>query len=947
MRKPLNFKYFNPKFILIRVGSFSYSKIAYLIVLFTLLSPYSFGQSEFSEIDFYFETDTIQTSQGDTFTNILVIKNNSNQELQVSSIIPEENYEGLLLPPRNPSTVPAGKEQKLFVKFIATVAFMKMKSDAISFSMAYKQEDGKVQTRTATFYRERNQSEEVRIYPFSRENYLDPSTPESNISVFIENTGYASRSIQIEFEPNYAGIRLMPNQLTVNLEGKEKKLVELTVSLRQQNRSFPEYIIRITGTDLVSNKQVSSSSIKLNVLSNITQIMSGSTFATDKNFIETAYNQSGSNFEYVQLKANSKIELNEAAYLTFNTTSDYYLNREAISLYDTYLEYERKGSSVRLGNIFGNDYDFSISGRGLKAIGDLGENKKLELLAADNNYNLFSNYTPQLNGGITIATKYSYGDHTKSNGKVSYLYDDDPLRSINTHLAHYSSSFLLNEQHRFNIEAGASHEEGTISGEKNLGASTGVNYDFRGKRWEVSSNNTYATKSYAGMNRGSFYLYQNLGYRFAKNKRVFLQYRNSQSQPEYITQRINDSQFEGPIYIYSSFYSTQALLTGFQFSNRKWSINLSPQVEKQKNQRDLVNEAITSFRFRTAISTTLSDHSLNLAVEYSYMEAQSMEQAFTGLKSMLSYRFKRFSVNATAQYNPYNINDLNYYSEENEDFINFNIYSSYNFAVFNKINGNVSAGVNYSDLYKNRSTNFNTQLEYKISPTWASTASLNYSRYASLNSDGYQGNNYQFRIGLKKYLSYLNAESAHRVSLQFYHDQNLNGVFDKGETVLANQIVKLGKYVAMTDKNGKVSFRNVPKGNYKVYVSGQTELRMLSEASIVVNRNINSQIPLGKSNKVKGKLVEIRQAYDDQEADVRGVMIYAEDESGEKTYTAVGPNDEFELFLKNGTYRIYIENQRYKYLEPSKTIQLNNEDHPEILIFKFEKKNRQIKVKQF
>lgn len=222
MRKPLNFKYFTTKFISIRVGSFSYSKIAYLIVLFTLLSPYSFGQSELSEIDFYFETDTIQANQGDTFTNILVIKNNSNQELQVSSIFPNKNYEGLLLPPRNPATVPAGKEQKLFVKFIATTAFMKMKSDAISFNMAYKQEDGKVQTRTATFYRERNQSEEVRIYPFSHENYLDPATPESNISIFVENTGYASRSIQIEFEPNYAGIRLMPNQLTVNLEGKEK-----------------------------------------------------------------------------------------------------------------------------------------------------------------------------------------------------------------------------------------------------------------------------------------------------------------------------------------------------------------------------------------------------------------------------------------------------------------------------------------------------------------------------------------------------------------------------------------------------------------------------------------------------------------------------------------------------------------------------------------------------
>ena len=922
-------------------------RTAYLAYIFTLLTAYAYGQANFDQIEFYFKSDTIESNQGDTFTNLLIVKNNTNKELFIKDIAPEEAYSGLLISPRNPVTIPAGVEQNLFVKFIASTDFMKMKSDAIGFVLTYEDEEGKEQTKSAKFYRKRNQSEEVLIYPFSRENFIDPATPESNLSIFVENTGYASRTIQIEFEPNYAGIRLNPQQLTVNLEGKEKKMVDLKVSIRQQNRSYPGYNIQVKAVDLISNKPVSVSNIKINVLSNITQVMQNSHFATDKNYVEMAYNQTGSGFDYMQLKANSRVELSKNTYATFNSISDYYLNQDAISLYDTYLEVERRGSSVRLGNVYANEYDFSVSGRGIKAIGNLRNNKRIEVVAVDNNYNLYSNYMTQSKGAKTIATKYNFGEFGGFNGKISYLYDDDPLQSIYTNLTHYTSAFSLNEKHNFRIEAGVSHEKGKINNEENFGASTGVNYEFRSEKWELSSNNTYATKSYAGMDRGTIYLYQNIGYRLDPNKRLFLQYQNSKSQPEYIRQQHSNIDVD-PLIAPYSFYSTHAIKSGIQFSNRKWNVLLSPQVEKQKNNNALIDEALLAYRFGTAVSTFIGAHNVNLSVEYSYMEALKSNQDFSSVKAMVSYRYNRFSLNGTAQYNPYNINDLNYFSQENKDFINFNLYSSYNFTALRKaLTGNISAGVNYSNLYKNMNSNINTQVEYKISPSWASTASLNYSKYESLNSDGYKGYNYQLRVGLKKYLNHLNANATHKVNFQFYHDQNLNGVLDKDEPLLANQIIRLGDYVAMTDKNGKVGFRNVPKGSYKLYVSGKTGLRLLSDASILVNRNINSPIALGKSNKVKGRLVEIRQAYDLQESDVRGIVIYAEDEQGQKTYTAVDQNEEFEFFLKNGTYRIYIENQKYEYLEPSKTIELNNADYSEILIFEYRKKDRQIKVKKF
>lgn len=907
-----------------------------------------FGQLNSEAIAFYFETDTIHVTQGKTFNNFLILKNNSDQELIINSILAEQQYAGLILAPKRPSTIPAGGEQKLFVKFIASTEFMKMKSDIIRYVLTYHTKDGDQKYEKAEFVRKRDQAEEVLVYPFAFDNFIDPSTPESNISIVVENIGYASRSIQIEFEPNFKGITLFPKKTIVHLEGKEKQLINLKVIMRQQNKYFPDYNITIQAVDLINNKATYVRDIKLNILAENTQVMQSPYFSTNKNYMEMAYSQLGNDFDYMQFKANAKAILDQNTHLTFNTSTDYYLNQDAISMYDTYLDFERKGSSLRLGNIYGNEYDYSISGRGINAIGNLGANSKLEILVVDNNYNLYSNYLTESKGSTTFAAKYSFGTFTNYNGKVSYLYDIDPLLSIDSHVGHYSSAFTLNENHNLRVEAGISHEKGRINKEEHAGASSSINYDYRMNQWEISSINSFATKNYAGMNRGSFNLYQNIGYNLGDNKRVFLQYQNSQSQPEYIRNQYNagdtNPQFINPY----SFYSTHALKTGFQFVKRKWNILLSPQIEKQKNSSNYINESMLSYRFRTSIGTFVKAHNLDLSVEYSYSEAHKAALSFSNIKSILTYRYKGFSLNGTAQFNPNTINDLNYYSQNNKDFINYNVYSSYNFTVLEKtLIGNMSAGFNYSELYKNMTQNIYSNIEYKITPSWAGTASANFSNYESLNSNNFKGNNYQFRIGIKKYFQNLNSAEFNRINLQFYHDQNLNGILDKDEPVLPNQIIKLDNYVAKTDKNGKTSFRNVPKGSYKLRVNETAGLRLMEDIIISVDKNINSQIALGKNNKVNGKLLEIKQTYDVQESDIQGIIIYAEDKDGKKTYTAVDQKDEFEFFLKNGSYRIYVENQNYGFLTPSQTIMLENSDYPETLIFEYRKKDRQIKVKKF
>ncbi len=160
------------------------------------------------------------------------------------------------------------------------------------------------------------------------------------------------------------------------------------------------------------------------------------------------------------------------------------------------------------------------------------------------------------------------------------------------------------------------------------------------------------------------------------------------------------------------------------------------------------------------------------------------------------------------------------------------------------------------------------------------------------------------------------------MAFQFFEDKNFNGLLESGESVLANEIVKLDNYVAITDKNGKVVFQNVPEGTYILKMNESAGSRLMMDPVIMVHANINRKVGLVKNIRVSGKLTEIRQAYDVLETDVTGIVVYAKSEDGSIYTAVVNQKNEFEFFLKDGKYNIYIENDKYSYTQPTQTIQV-------------------------
>lgn len=906
----------------------------------------AFAQEK-KDVEIHFEKGSIAVEKGSTFTNFLIIENKSSEELTIQKIMPQENYPGLLFYPKNDFTLGAGQSKNLPVKLIANVDFMKLKSNEIRFQVSYTT-PAVTRTESASFFIEKEENKNIAIYTAAYENFINPSAPDSSILLVVENQGYSKRTVKIDLQSIPDGLEMLPKQQTVSLEGLEKQTVEIKIVVRRQNMLFPEFNINATATDLLNNEIVGGNTLHLVILSNNRQIARGNEAVGGTNFAEMSYNENSSGFNFLQLRGNTAFRVTENLKSRFNLGTDYYLEDGRYNVYDTWLELERKNTVLRLGNVNSSDYDYPIFGRGGKVSTKFGNSNQVEILALENNYNLYGTFFQQAKGSTMLGAKYNFGNAKSFNGKVSYLFDRDPRLNVETQVANAVTSFLINDKNTIRTEAGLSHEKGLLNKDENAGASVGANYEGKMGNWDIQSVNSFATKSYAGIKRGSFFLNQRIGHQFSPTQRAFIQYQNSQVDPEFLSVQSAPIQSGNTDNLRYYFNSTEALGSGYLFSLKNWNFLLAPKVERQKTANFYTSQELFSYRLEANISTTLGAHGLNLSAEYSYSKENNRDDWFNSLKTTLSYRYKSFSLNGTAQWNAINVFDLNSYYDVDRNFANYNLYASYNFQMLNNnLIGSFSAGTAYSELYKNLNSNITGNLEYKISPSWSTTGYFNFSGYKSTAAYASSGSFYQFRVGIKKYFTVATALGNHKVTFQLFEDKNFNGLLDAGELVLANEIVKLDNFVAMTDKNGKVVFQNVPEGIYTLKVNESAGARLMMDPVILVNNNINRKVGLVKNIRVSGRLKEIKQAYDALETDVTGIVVYAKGEDG-MIYTAVvNQKNEFEFFLKDGKYDLYIENDKYSYTQPIQTIQVTKEGYSETVVFEYKKKDTTIKVKKF
>lgn len=895
-------------------------------------------------LTFTFEQDSILAEPGITFINFLLVKNQSNDSLKINKITAQAAYPGSLLSPSTTSFSLAPNESKRFpVKFLANQDFLKIPEQFIQYNISYLLNRDSI-TQSADFHINRKEEIDLNIYPFASENYLDPNLPENTVSFFVENRSYSARQIKLNYRFQPDGLQIAQKDLIISLEAKERKLIELQISPRSTKGSIPDYQLIINAEDLILNKVVGSTAIRIVILSSSRQMNAIRSNMSD-NSIELTHNQMNQSLTYNQLRANGTFLINKLQ-ANFSTNADYYAQRENLNIYNTWLELSGRKLALRLGNIYGEGYDYNISGKGAKITYKFNDKRTFEIIGSQNDYSIYNNLNnSNRNLASTLASRYQFIANKYAQAEIAYVYNTDPDKAINTHLLTLSSSIKLDSIQNIRFEGGISNEQNTDVMIQEFGYSAGIYYRMKDKKWSVNSTNFYSTPEYAGQKRGTFNLNQSVSYSLSANKQIFLRYSNSTNQPHYLTQiplvDINDRSLSGNNY----YGRNQTLGTGISLNNNNFNFSISPQITKQKNISNHIMNELFSYNIRTDIGSHLGKHSLNFSSEYGLTNINKQDDWSKTLRLMLSYRYKNISLNALANFNSQNIYDVIQAIESKNKSNNYSIYSSYSFKAFNqKFTANLSGGLNYSAVYSNFNKNINANIEYKIINSWAITAA---SYYSGFKSENFSGNNTQFKVGIKKYFKPSTSVGSHKVKLKLFQDKNYNGIMDDYEQAIPGKLIRLNSTAALTDKNGEVSYQNVMSGTYRIRIDEKEGLQLMGSDSLQVKRNKTVLLPMIQNNHISGELKEIRQQYDDKVSDIIGINIYARNEKGEIFNTYINPEGKFNFYIKEGTYTIYIENNRYQFLNSSQNIQVITGQDSDTLLFEFKKKDTAIKVKRF
>ncbi|TCK85128.1 porin family protein [Albibacterium bauzanense] len=915
-----------------------------ILVLFTcLLGALSSAiAQEKAPLTFSFEQDSILAEPGITFINFLLVKNQSSDSLKINKITAQAAYPGSLLSPSTASFSLAPNESKRFpVKFLTNQDFLKIPEQSIQYNISYLL-NGDNKTQSASFHINRKEEIDLNIYPFALDNYLDPNLPENKVSFFVENRSYSSRQIKLSYRLQPDGLQIAQKELIINLESKEKRLIELQVSSRSTNAFSPDYQLIVNAEDLILNKVVGSTAIRIVILSSSRQ-MNATRFNTTGNSIELTHNQLNKGLSYSQLRANGTFLLNKLQ-ASFTTNADYYQQRENLNIYNTWFELGNQKLTLRLGNIYGDGYDYSISGNGAKITYQPNDHRSFEIIGSQNDYSIYNNLNNNnRNLATTLASRYQF-TNKNTQSEIAYIYNTDPEKAINTNLLTLSSSIKLDPIQNIRFEGGISNEQNTDAMIQAFGYSAGIYYGIKDKNWSINSTNFYSTPEYAGQKRGTLNLNQSVSYSLSTNKQLFLRYSNNTNQPHYLTQ-IPLVDLNGMPLSENYYYGrNQTLGTGISLNHNNFNFSISPQIIEQKNITNRIENKMLSYNIRADISTGFGKHNLSLSSEYGLSNVNNEDDWSKTMRLMLSYRYKNISLNAIANLNPQNIYDAIQAIQSKNKSNNYSLYSSYSFKAFNqKLIANLSGGLNYSAIYSNFNKSLNANVEYTVMNNWALTAA---SSYSGFKSENFSSNNMQFRAGIKKYFKQATALGNHKVKLKLFQDKNYNGIMDNQEQAIPGKIIRLNSTAALTDKNGEVSYQNVMSGTYRIRIDEKEGLQLGSD-SLQVKRNKTVLLPMIQNNHISGELKEIRQQYDEKISDIVGVNIYARNEKGEIFNTFVNPEGKFNFYVKEGTYTIYIENNRYQFLNPSQNIKVITGQDSDKLIFEFKKKDTEIKVKKF
>ena len=923
-------------------------------VSFLVTALLNFGSAAFAQpntgVSYRFEKDTVQVNGGQTFTNKLIVENLSGEGVQLSAQAANtKTLSGIIRLPQI-IRLAAGEKHSYPLKFIADRNTIIQSFQTFSVQLRADNTLVKVQEK-ASFYTNLEDGGGLQIFTEQDEYFLDQSTNRSEINLRLINSGLVPISFHLKLTGSPAGLEFTGEKQLITIPPGAQVLSPFTarnlIGIDRADFTVSISAVQESGTELSAKR------IRVMSLTSERRFGMGSVSQnqTENNAVALRYLSMSQNASIYQLQGSGNLQLGKDETLDYRLNLDHYSQLGVSNLYDTYLDFKTHNWGIKLGNIYEN-LDYVMAGRGIKGSFKTSEKNSLNVFALQNNYLLLSGYNDQIAGANIIGANYEFETSQEANGYLSALHAQNPTTGVESGQLNGKTTFFLNDKQRLALEGGVSREHSVIGG--NNAAAGGLTYSLSSEQYQFNTNNYYSTAYYTGLRRGLFQSDSHLVRSFKSLGKLSARLSLLNSNPKYqLAEGYYRLQNKNRINIYEVGYGTAMGKMNFQLSPYLMFQQLQGEgiiapLNQPYNWRSRAVRTVANLNFYN----TIHSFSVNTDYGYTYLnDVNPTSKPFHSLRLNASYNLAFAGFTAFLQFNPYYLTD-NYNSLTTARFRQYSFGPNTRFNALNdKLN--VQAAATYNYYGSSESYAVSSNIRWAMGGKWVFTADLQWSFLQSkllLNVDSRQPfiqnsfDNRQLRLGIEKQFNAFQSSKGKKLELNYYGDQNNNGIRDTGERYVDGLIVKINGETAITDKKGRVTFKNVQPGDYAVQIMNSKGWAARDAMNILVSTNKDMEVPLVKTAVLRGKIEAQQSRYQNTKSELSGIAVLASDQMGNTFKTLTNEEGSYNFYLRPGQYRIFIETLGMSFSIANPSHQLNLAEGKAVYDLNFQYVDEQQKV---
>lgn len=857
------------------------------------------------------ETDTVMVADnGDLVPLTIKLKNIGDTAFDGELVLKNSNGVNLIGRAANSLQIAANSQKFIPIRVSIGNSVPAGKS-TLQFVLLDKSKAAKTQFRSTLTVRPKK---EVQLSVKNQNQLMENVGDSINVAVILSNRGNSDELITLTAAfPDLRGGKKVEKQ-QINLAAFQDTVVSFDKIISKSLLRIEQYRVNVAALyddgELINNVIVNVQNVSgSRTFVDPTQRFGYSTYSD--NFIELGGTNLFSQSEALQLEARNQYNLMDGR---LETSIDGYFYTHGSSrplLSNTYIDYQKNGVGVTVGNI-SESLETFVNGRGVKAYMENEESTKLfEVGWADKTYNLLGDEFSNKNGiGYTTYAKTELATKREGEYKANFVYDRDPLNNSENIIAMNDYSYEIKENVRLGFDLGGGLTRLLKSETDNAYKSSfaaGANLSGRFGNYSLYSNNFYSSGYYPGVRRGVLQLNQRLSRRF-KRTNLWASFTMYRYNPKHL--RTNYT-------YYAANNSNTRYQVGVNFPLARF-LNVSFAAKKLSDEgfvgfgtTERSKTTMKSFRLSESINwrSRNSLHGISLSAENGFSEIPFSDKRKLQLRVNGNYNFRFINISSYYQQGDFTVMEAYRNAREEIDNYRFNVSGSVRKDFFNrKLRTRLNVSYN-KDSYSGTGMSYSGRVDYQVFPQF--TCFTNVYMYSYNNSGGSTFNT-NFQAGIRYNLPSAGAEKKGKrgdLKLFLFYDNNVNGVYDEGDSPADDRIVSIENVSFITNSKGVIEYKKMPHGNYSLKVPSQDWVAIIPSSINIDQRRTTLDVPLQRTGKVKGKLYYKYDARTSEQFDEKygGLRIWAHSTKGNKIEALTNANGEFTLYLPIGEYVISVD----------------------------------------